>query len=269
MYTFALLLPVDPVLANEWLRIPFPSEIELKISTVIAMILLGFGIILMAAFVIWKWRKTKVFSNQTINWTTILFLIGGIILPLLPVLLLSSHPSENYLYLSVAFYALLLSYILAKLLYASRTPRGRASIIATSLVLLGLFSVATWIRNERVIQCGDTAHRILYSLPSEQLTNGTWILSFANMAGEEISRRYGLYGFRGIDTIGAAARGGRDNDAITSALQFVYKNELLTGEVVGAEELTAKCSSGLSTRHLCLWIHWDGQLEELWKHTGK
>jgi hypothetical protein len=187
---------------------------------------------------------------------------------LLPVLSLSSHPSESYLYLPVAFYALLLSCILTKLLYGSLAPTGRASVVAASLVLLGLFCAATWIRNERIVQCGETAHRILYSLPGEQLTNGAWTLSFANVTGEQISRRYGLYGFRGVDAIGARAEE-RANVAITSALQFVYKNELLTGEVVSAEELIAKCSSCLSPDHLCLWVHWDGQVEELCKHIGK
>jgi hypothetical protein len=161
-----------------------------------------------------------------------------------------------------------LSCIMAKLVYGSRTLKGRASVVATSCVLLGLFCAATWTRNERVVQCGETAHRILYSSLGEQLTNGAWTLSFANIVGEETSRPYGLYGFRGIDTIGAG-REGRANSAITSALQFVYKNKLLTAEVVRSEKLLAKCSSTLPSHHLCLWVHGDGQLEELWKHTGK
>lgn len=260
MYTFALLLPVDSVLANEWLHTPLPSKIEPNMSIIIVMITLAFGIASIAVFVIQPWRKTKIFVIRTINWTTILFLMFGIMLTLLPVLLLSSHPSESYLYLPVAFYALLLSCTLATLLYGALTLKGRASVITVSVALLGLSCAATWTRNESIIQCGETAHRILYSLPGEQLTNSAWILSFANIAGEEISHPYGLYGLRGINTIGA---GKRVNSAITSALQFVYKNNLLTGEIVRPEELRAKCSSGLSSRHLCLWVHWDGQLEEL------
>ena len=260
MYTFALLLPVDSVLANEWLHTPLPSEIESKNSTVIVILILAFGTILIAAFAIWLWRKTKTFVVQTTNWMIILFLMFGIILTLLPVLLLSSHPSESYLYLPVAFYSLLLSCTLAKLFYGSLTPKGRASVITIFLALLGLFCVATWIRNEHVVRCGETAQRILYNLPGEQLTDGAWMLSFANIVGEETSHPYGLYGLRGIETIGAVRRA---NSAITSALQFVYNNALLTGEVVQAEELIAKCSSGLSSHHLCLWVHWDGHLERL------
>jgi hypothetical protein len=248
--------------------VPFPSEIRLNASTIIGLTISGFGFILIIAFVLWRWAKNKGLVIQTINLKAILFIISGILLPLLPVLVLSPHPSETYLYMSVAFYSLLVSCIMAKLFYGSRTLRGRSSVIAISLVLLGLFCAATWIRNERVVQCGETAHRILYSLQGEQLTNGAWMLSFANMAGGEISRQYGLYGFRGVDTIGAR-REGTANTAMTSALQFVYKNALLTGEILRAEKLVAKCSSSLSSHHLCVWVHWDGQLEELWKHTGR
>ena len=147
-----------------------------------------------------------------------------------------------------------------RLLTIPKAPRSQSPYIAAILILLFLFGAATWVRNDRVTQCGETAHRILSSLSNELLTNGNWKLSFANVSGEQVSHRYGLYGFHGIDTIGD---GSMANGAIRSALQLVFKNGLLIGEIVTSEELTTICSSDVSSRHLCLWVHSDGEVEEL------
>jgi hypothetical protein len=262
MYGFALLLPIDSVLANEWLHTPLPSEIAYNISTVIIIGVLAFVIILFMALIIWRRTKTKELVTYQIDWTSIVFLVCGIFTPLLPVLLFSGdrRPSETYLYLPVAFYTILLSYGLTRLLAPPKTLKKKVFYTAAVLVLLGLFCAATWVRNERVVQCGETVHRILSSLPKNLLADGTWKLSFANFPGEQVSRRYGFYGFRGTDTIGDGVMA---DHTIKSALQLIFKNELLTGKVEKAEELIAICESNVSSHHLCLWVHSDGRVEQL------
>jgi hypothetical protein len=83
------------------------------------------------------------FTVHRVDRINVLFLLCGIILPLLPVLLLASHHSETYLYLSVAFYMLLLSYVLHNLFYSSLTLKGRFSVAAIFFIILVLFSAAT------------------------------------------------------------------------------------------------------------------------------
>jgi hypothetical protein len=74
-----------------------------------------------------------------------------------------------------------------------------------------------------------------------------------------LTRRYGFYGYRGIDTIGHPERA---DATVTSALQVRYQNELLSGEVVEAGELAGRCGSNHSAQQqLCLWVHWDGRVE--------
>jgi len=260
MYVFSLLLPVDSILANEWLHTPLPSEIEFNISTVVTIGMVALAVLLGLAVVLWRWARPNSVAMPKIDWVAIVFLVCGIAIPLLPVLLFSSHPSETYLYLPVAFYALLLSYGLGRLLTGTLRPKGQTCYAAIIIVLLGLFCAATWVRNQRVVQCGEIAQRILSGLPDEMPMDGAWTLYFANVPGEPATRRYGLYGFRGIDTIGHREWA---DYTIRSMLQLVYQNELLTGEVVEPEELIAKCQSAHSSHHLCLWVHWDGRVEAL------
>jgi hypothetical protein len=195
-----------------------------------------------------------------INYFAVIFLLVGIALPLLPVILLQSHPSETYLYLPVGFYVILLSYVLAKFLGTEDGFRLPNFYVSTVVILILFFSSATWVRNKRVFECGETARHILGGLPDDRLRSGSWKLSFANVPGEKASRRYGFYGFHGIDTIGHGPIADR---AITSALQLVYQNESLSGEVVQPEDLVAKCRESLLAHHICLWVHSDGRVENI------
>jgi hypothetical protein len=86
--------------------------------------------------------------------------------------------------------------------------------------------------------CRATAQRTLSSLPDKSLIDGAWTLYFANVPIEPATRRYGLYGFRGIDTIGHREWA---NHATRSALRLVYQNELVIGEIMEPQELMVKC----------------------------
>jgi hypothetical protein len=260
IYGLGLLLPMDIVLANEWLHIPPPLEIEFDIPTGIIISMLAIVSALALVLIVRRWTNIGQSVIHQMDWARVVFLLAGIVIPLMPALAFRSyHPSETYLYLSVAFYALLLSYVLVKLLWDPHTSRSQAAYTAVVIVLLGLFCAANWVRNNRVVQCGETARRIISSLHNQSLTDGVWTLSFANVPGERASSRYGFYGYHGIDTIGFRSAA---NNAITAALQLAYKNESLTGEVVKAEELTAICQPNTSPQHHCFWVHWDGRVEK-------
>ena len=256
MYMSSLLLPVDVVLANEWLNTPLPPEIQFNTSSAIAIFALLSLIVGVGVFFL-RWLRTH---TGEINYIAVIFLLSGIAMPLLPVLLFQSHPSETYLYLPVVFYAILLSYGLARVLGAAEGSNLRIFYIPTVVILIALFSSATWVRNKRVFDCGETARRILYGLPHELLRAGSWKLSFANAPGENTTRRYGFYGFRGVDTIGHGPIADR---AVTSALQLVYQNKLLTGEIVEPEQLITRCPGERETSQLCLLVHSEGRLERL------
>jgi hypothetical protein len=257
MYLGSLSLPVDVVLANQWLNSPLPSEIPFTLTSAILILafLSAIGVVL---GVLWfPWLKTNI---GRVHYRAIIFLLAGIVLPLLPVLLLQPRPSETYLYLPVGFCAILLSYGLAKASAEAGRSRRASFYLPTVIVLIALFSSGTWVRNNRLFDCGQTARRILYELPQELLRTGQWKVIFANVPGESGTRRYGFYGFRGIDTIG---HGAPANWAITSALQLVFKNDLLTGEIVDPQQLIAKCRATQESKHLCVWVHSDGRLESV------
>jgi len=257
MYLTALVNPVDLVLANEWFDTPLPSEITLNKSSLVAVGVLGMFIVSSVGIYVMRRLRDDSQASQKIDWAAALFLVFGIGAPLLPVLVFSSHPSETYLYLPVAFYTLLLVYLLAKLVRQTRGPTGYALYVPI-VFLVVVFSAATWVRNQRVSECGQTVHRILYSLPDKVLRNGSWTLAFANVPGEKATRRYGFYGFRGVDTIGHGQAG---DPAITHALQLVYRNKSLSGKVVKAEELSAMCSKNSASRNIGAFVHWDGRIE--------
>jgi hypothetical protein len=254
MYIGSLSLPIDVVLANQWLNTPLPSEIPFRMSWAVLIVAFLALIGLSLGGLLFRWLKRHIGG---VNYRAIIFLLAGIALPLLPVLLLQSRPSETYLYLPIGFYSILLSYGLAKVLAEAGRAKLASFYIPTVIVLVALFSSGTWVRNNRVFDCGQTAHRILNGLPQELLREGDWKVSFANVSGENTTRRYGFYGFRGVDTIG---HGASADWAITSALQLVYRNKFLTAGVVTPKELVAFCRDS-KTDKLGVFVHWDGRTE--------
>ena len=253
MYICSLLLPLDVVLANEWLNTPLPSEIQLNVSwrTVVLVSLAGVcvGIVLL------QWVKAHTSDGDKIS---ISFLLMGIALPLLPVILLQAHPSETYLYLPMGFYAILLSFGLTRLIGFGKGSGLWRFYLPATVVLVVLFSSATWIRNHRVYTCGETARQIVYGLPEELLKEGQWKVLFAKVPGERTTRRYGFYGFCGIDTVGD---GQYANPAITAALQLVYRNEFLSGEIVEPQQIQGICRNSAQSKRICALVYSDGRLE--------
>jgi hypothetical protein len=253
MYVGALLLPVDVILANEWFNTPLPSEVEFSRSTfvgislvLLCLVAVGVGI----TFV--RWSRS---DRSRINYIGVFFILAGIVAPLVPVLLFQPRPSETYLYLPVAFYSILLSYGFYLIATHAASAKARTFYTPVLVVFITLLASATWLRNNRVFDCGETARRTLAELPRERLREGWWKVWFANIPGETATRRYGFYGFQGVDTIGPTG--------ITPALQLIHGNRRLSGEIVQARQLPAKCGLDQGERDICVLVHSDGRLERV------
>jgi len=254
MYTAALLTPLDPVLANSWFGTPLPSEIASHPRFAIALAAAALvSLLAVGAALVYLFRRFPMLQ-RSFDWPAVAFLICAIAAPWLPLLVFQPHPSETYLYVSVAFYALLLAYALERAVQAL-APRKTAVVYSAAVCALALmFSAATWTRNQRVIYCANTALRIFHSLPSELASGGAWTVVFAAAPGERESRPYGFYAYRGIYTIGD------DDEAITKALQLRYRNTAITGRLLQASEAASGCPVA-RTRQLCLRVHADGRVE--------
>ncbi len=252
MYAVALLTPLDTVLANAWFGTPLPSEIaaDPRLAFALAGAMLV-ALLALGAAVGYTLRRYPLFY-RSFDWPVVAFLICAITIPWLPFLVFQPHPSETYLYVSVGFYALLSAYVIDRVSRLLEPGKAVAFYGATICVLALAFSTATWIRNQRVIQCANTALRILDSLPSE-LASGTWTVFFSP---EVESRPYGFYAYRGIYTIGD------DDEAITKALQLRYGNTAITGRLLQPGTPGSSCPAA-RPHQICLQVRADGRVEAL------
>ena len=245
MYAGALVSPVDSVLANEWLGTPLPSELALHGAGG-----RGWGLILgglvMAALLGALLVRLLVRRLERDDRTRLAFLALCVLLSLAPLLVFTDKASETYMYLPVAFSALLFSRALEVLVGGGSRPYAVAAG-----VLCVLFACGTWVRNERVVRCGETARKIVSGLPQERLRVGHWLVIMAGVPGSPQSRRYGMYGWRGIDTVGVTA--------VQSAAQLASDNEQVRAAVVEPEALTGNCTG---PRSVCLWVGADGEVSE-------
>ncbi len=255
MDTAALISPVDSVLANEWFGAPLPSEIDLSRTSKLwwAVLLLG----TFAASSVVLLRKHFVTRVRASDRPNLLFLLIAIIGSLSPFIILTLKPSETYLYMAVAFWALLFSSLLE---IATRAAPSNMRPLLFGVVVGFLavsFSCATWVRNDRVVACGNTAKRFMSSLRLEKLNKGLWVINLAAVPGEPGSRRYGLYGWRGIDTVGETA--------LEPALQWVNNNEGLVARMVDPQFFERGC---YGTKDLCFWVHENGEVVEIHQNSA-
>jgi hypothetical protein len=251
MDSVALLSPVDAVLANEWCGAPLPSEIHLSSVGKLWWVVLLLSTC--AAGLVVLLRKPLAQRLRASDWPNLVFLLIAIIMSLLPFVVLTLKPSETYLYMSVAFAALLFSSLLETVLGAGTSRSTRSLLYGVAVgILVVSFSCATWVRNNRVVRCGNTAKRIMSNLRLEKLNEGLWFVNLAAAPSEPRSRRYGLYGWRGIDTVGESA--------LEPALQWVNNNEMLAARMVGPEFFEKGC---IGSRDVCFWVHEDGRVVEV------
>jgi hypothetical protein len=229
VYSAALLSPVDPVLSNAIFHSPLPPNIRPDRRFVIAAAI-GAALFLVIMFAFLRSRTGRLWTER-LNLALILFLVISIIIALGPVLVFAPHASETYLYLPVALYSILLSILLRSI--------GNRIISASVLVLLLLsFSAGTWIRNQRVENCGNVARRVMAELPTAAWKQGSWLILLANMPGASTLHRYGVYGYEGLGTIDPSEPGSPSAEA---AVQNATGNERAKVQIVPPEELRTKC----------------------------
>lgn len=254
IYAASPLFLIDPVMANEWLDTPLPSEVARGHITVawIAIMAAPLCCLLLAVAI---FRKRIAVRLKRVEWPELTFLLLAIPMVLSPFLLFNSHASETYLYVPMALFVLLISRILCALLVDQGGPNWKFNYGIVMGVLLILYGSATWVRNERVVDCGSASRRLLSSFPTE-LNRGAWRILLAAVPGEPVSRPYGMYGYRGVQTLGIEGYGA---DAVQFAIQFACHNTQLTVAVVTPAELNVIGASP-GPRERCFWVHWDGRL---------
>jgi len=251
MYAAGLLLPVDPVMANAWFGTPLPSDIEVSLGSPLIRVLTVTGMLVVAAL-IWlvvKYRRDRLMSHE---WPAQLFVAVCGIGVIAPLIIFTDKPSETYMYLLVAFAALLFASILVQLLGPRASRRGQIIFGVIVGALAVSYGTATWVRNGRVALCGETSGAIVNALQQDRFKNGFWYISLAPARGEPGSHRYGMYGWRGVDTIGYTA--------VESAVQLVNGNESLRARVLTPDALEANCRNAWDA---CYIVHDDGKLDEL------
>ena len=251
MYAAGLLLPVDPVMANTWFGTPLPSDIDVSLgsplirSVAVASVAIAIALIW---FVV-KFRRDRLVSHE---WPAQLFVAVCGIGVIAPLIIFTDKPSETYMYLLVAFAALLFASILVQLLGPRASQRGRIIFAVIVGALAISYGTATWVRNGRVARCGETAKEIVTSLQQERFKSGVWFVWLAPAPGEPGSHRYGMYGWRGVDTIGYTA--------VEPAVQLVNGNESLKARVATPEALAAGCRNPWDA---CYVVHDDGRVDAI------
>ena len=248
-YGGALFLPLDPVLLHDVLGTPYPSELVAggAAGRGLAMALLAGSA---AAALVLAALAVRRMPNEERAATApgAAFLACGILVLLSPLLLFTKHASETYLYLPAAFVALLAGVLLD----ASGRHAPRAAT-AAGLALVVLASAATLSRNLAVLRCGRAAARLVTGL--QKGAPDAPALVVANAPGEERSRRYGFYGFRGTDTVGDGALA---NSSLTAALELERRRQGGTVSLLEPDDLRRAACEPLETRRPTFWVRADG-----------
>jgi hypothetical protein len=247
MYAVALVSPVDSVLANEWLGTPLPSELAPYVAGGRGQMLILGGLVVAVVLTVLLVRLLARRLTRDVL-PRLAFLMVCVLFSLAPLLVFTDKASETYMYLPVAFSSLLFGRALEALVGGSGGWRLYAVITG---LLCVLFACGTWVRNERVMRCGETARRIVSGLSQERLRAGRWTVIMAGVPNEPRSRRYGMYGWRGIDAVGVTA--------VQSAAQLASGNEQVRAAAVEPHELTGNCKG---PRSVCLWVRADGEVWE-------
>jgi hypothetical protein len=255
----APLLPVDPVLASAVAGTPLPSEIDAARVVALARAAIGPFVVALvaAALALWWPRRRRVRAPDERarahdGARVAILALAGAALPLALTFAVTDHPSETYLYGPCAFLAL----AVVAALWSRSGHRHSRWCVAAVLVLAASFVAATTVRNQRVLACGRTAARVLATLPASART-ATVPVVFANTAAEPRTVRYGLYGYRGIHTIGHGAMADR---GVSAALQLWSGDWRRSAVVVEAPTRSALCAGG-APGALRVWVHPDGRCE--------
>jgi len=231
LYGGGLLLPIDVVTANQLFGSPLPPAMHLERKVlallVITIAALAVGLV---AFLRTPMARSRI---KRLDKGLVVYLALSIPIVLAPFLLFTPHASETYLYLPGALYSILLSMLLWALLPSKVVYRS-----AVAAILL-CFGIGTWIRNQRVADCGRIADNILKGLPVSHWKNGDWYIHLSNAPGETLPPRYGIYNYKGLATIDPD-----DPDTghgAKNALQVATGNPKLEANIDSPTEMSRSC----------------------------
>ena len=118
------------------------------------------------------------------------------------------------------------------------------------------FGAGTWTRNERVVACAQVVNRIVTSLPIDAWHAGKWHVQLATAPGEQLTRRYGIYNYSGIETLEVTVttiKGAQE------ALRIASGNPAVDVNVVPAPALQSDCRKPKT----CFYVFPDGSVKEL------
>lgn len=252
VYGGGLLLPFDPVLANAWFAAPLPSDPAFHMGTY-RLLLVGSAAATSLVLFALVWCLMRA-GRAAETWAGYAFLAVTAALPLIPVLIFTDHPSETYLYGTVACGSLLVVSLAFDCASVLGKP-GRYAAIGLAAACALLFAAGTLERNGRVAECGATAQRILAAVPVSGSTFGGRV-AFTDAPGEPVAPRYGFYRLSGLDTI--ANRTGIRSRTLTCALQLTTGNERIMAEVPEPGTAIAPPDAGRA-----YWVHRDGRLQPI------
>src|SRR4029453_575409 len=117
--------------------------------------------VVIAIALVWfvvKFRRDRLVSHE---WPAQLFVAVCGLREIAPLIFFTDNPPETYMYLLVAFAALLFASILVQLLGPRASQRGRIIFAVIVGALAISYGMATWVRNSRVARCGETASTIV------------------------------------------------------------------------------------------------------------
>ena len=260
IYSAGITQVFDPVLSTDLLGTPLPREAlrgEFELGWIVIITLPTILVLLALLCTMPRWRTNLTRKDLVLFAFLLIAWIGSLV----PYLLFSTHASETYNYVGIAFLVLIGVRVLCAI---TTPPHGRAGpsipVFAGVVgVVALLYGAATFDRNLRVKSCGDILGNILKQLPTGELHQGKWDVVFSNVPDEPASHYYGMYGYKGVDTLGIGDYGA---PGIAGAVQFASKNAGISAESVASEDFVRSCSAPVAGR-LCFWVHANGDLNLL------
>jgi len=233
LYVGALLSPIDAVTANELFGAPLPPQLHFD-RAVLVWMLVALAAIVAALLILLRMYAVRE-NLKHLDKPLILFLVLAIPVALSPFLLFTPHASETYLYLPTAFFAILLGVLLRTLMPST------AAYAAVATLILVSFATGTWIRNDRVMACGEIADTIIHHLPIASWKTGQWNIALFDFPGQTPPPRYGMYNYEGLSTIDPDDQ--ETGIGIQNALQTMTQNSALKAEIDNAADSASACTA--------------------------
>ena len=134
-------------------------------------------------------------------------------------------------------------------------PSSRNAFALLLCAFLVLSTASLPIRNRRVLACADTARKILSALPEEFRSPAAVQIGMSPAGGSRSVRTFGLYGLRGLETVGLQVT----EDGVSEAVRYYFSNNELRLTVGPEGQLPEFCAQPRKEVR-CFFVTADGQL---------